>query len=64
MAFSFVKKLQDLQSIFTIFLQFSEILAVKRSFSENSQPFPHFFPQSFDSWTKLPVRLPLEQFGQ
>lgn len=61
---SAVKKLQDLQSIFAICLQFSEILAVRRSFSGNSQPFPHFFPQSFDSRTRLPVRLPLEQFGQ
>lgn len=59
-----VKKLQDLLLIFAICLQFSEILAVRRSFSGNFQPFPHFFPQSFDSRTKLPVRLPLEQFGQ
>ena len=39
-----VKKLQDLRPIFAIFLQFSEILAVRRSFSGNFQPFPHFFP--------------------
>ena len=41
---SAVKKLQNFQPIFAICLQFWEILAVRRSFSGNFQPFPHFFP--------------------
>ena len=41
-----VKKLQELQPIFSVCLQFLEILTVRRSFSENYPLSPHFFPMS------------------